>query len=277
MISQKYISKLSNRLLMNNKRITETVIEKDYIISWILIGLSESNLKKDLIFKGGTCLKKCFIPDYRFSEDLDFTLRTTISMDKIIEEFSKISQNILSQSGVVINIDENNIFDHKNTFTFFINYKGPLPARKGKRIKTDCTIKEIIVNNSDERNIITYPEFIDLPINKTIFTYNIEEIGSEKIIALLDNARNEPRDLYDIWYLSYNKFIIIYELKSIIEKKCEFRKIHLSNIMKNLELKKSRLRKTWQSRLENQILYLPEFETVYRYVKRELRQTKWNK
>ena len=110
-----------------------------------------------------------------------------------------------------------------------------------------------------------------------IFTYNIEEIGSEKIIALLDNARNEPRDLYDIWYLSYNKFIIIYELKSIIEKKCEFRKIHLSNIMKNLELKKSRLRKTWQSRLENQILYLPEFETVYRYVKRELRQTKWNK
>jgi predicted nucleotidyltransferase component of viral defense system len=29
-------------------------------------------LKQKLIFSG-TCLKKCYIPDYRFSEDLDFT------------------------------------------------------------------------------------------------------------------------------------------------------------------------------------------------------------
>ncbi len=277
MISQKHISKLSNRLLTNNRRITETIIEKDYIISWILTGLSESNLKNTLIFKGGTCLKKCFDLDYRFSEDLDFTLRTAISIDKITEEFLKISRNIMSQSGVRINIDINSIIEHKNTITFFINYEGPLPGTKGKRIKTDCTIKEIIVNNLDERRILTYPEFVDLPKNKTIFTYSIEEICSEKIIALLDNARNEPRDLYDIWYLSYNNFVKIDELKNIIEKKCEFRNMHLNNIINNLELKEARLRKTWCSRLEKQILFLPEFETVYRYVKREIRQTKWNK
>jgi predicted nucleotidyltransferase component of viral defense system len=26
------------------------------------------------VFKGGTCLKKCYIETYRFSEDLDFTV-----------------------------------------------------------------------------------------------------------------------------------------------------------------------------------------------------------
>ncbi len=26
------------------------------------------------MFKGGTCLKKCFVETYRFSEDLDFTV-----------------------------------------------------------------------------------------------------------------------------------------------------------------------------------------------------------
>ncbi|MDO9555819.1 MAG: nucleotidyl transferase AbiEii/AbiGii toxin family protein [Atribacterota bacterium] len=29
-----------------------------------------SPLKNILLFKGGTCIKKCYIPDYRFSEDL---------------------------------------------------------------------------------------------------------------------------------------------------------------------------------------------------------------
>lgn len=276
MISQKHISKLSNRLSMNNDfRITETIIEKDYIISWILIGLSENSLKNNLIFKGGTCLKKCFFLDYRFSEDLDFTLDSEISIEKIIEGFSDISGNIMSQSGVKTNIDIDNIVKHRNAFTFFINYEGPLYGRKGKRIKTDCTINEIIVSDNDERTILTYPEFTDLPRNKSIFTYNMKEICSEKIIALLDNARNEPRDLYDIWYLCYNKHIKISKLKNIIEKKCEFRDMHLGEIINNLEFKELRLRETWNSRLGKQILSLPEFESVYRYVKREIRQTGW--
>ena len=50
-------------------------IEKDYVLSWILAGISESKqLKDDWIFKGGTCLKKCYFETYRFSEDLDFTI-----------------------------------------------------------------------------------------------------------------------------------------------------------------------------------------------------------
>jgi predicted nucleotidyltransferase component of viral defense system len=55
--------------------IREDVIEKDYVIGWVLWGIGQSEeLKDKWIFKGGTCLKKCYLETYRFSEDLDFTL-----------------------------------------------------------------------------------------------------------------------------------------------------------------------------------------------------------
>ena len=50
-------------------------IEKDYILSWILQAVAMHNkLAKEIVFKGGTVLKKVYFEDYRFSEDLDFTL-----------------------------------------------------------------------------------------------------------------------------------------------------------------------------------------------------------
>ena len=53
----------------------EDIIEKDYVISWLLWGIgSHSALRDTWVFKGGTCLKKCYFETYRFSEDLDFTV-----------------------------------------------------------------------------------------------------------------------------------------------------------------------------------------------------------
>ena len=53
------------------------VVEKDYMLGWLLAGISRHpNLGTEWVFKGGTCLKKCYFETYRFSEDLDFTLRS---------------------------------------------------------------------------------------------------------------------------------------------------------------------------------------------------------
>jgi predicted nucleotidyltransferase component of viral defense system len=55
--------------------LTEEVVEKDYVLGWLLWGIgSHRTLRDHWIFKGGTCLKKCFVETYRFSEDLDFTV-----------------------------------------------------------------------------------------------------------------------------------------------------------------------------------------------------------
>ena len=49
--------------------IREDVIEKDYVIGWTLWGIgSNPQLSNSWAFKGGTCLKKCYIETYRFSE-----------------------------------------------------------------------------------------------------------------------------------------------------------------------------------------------------------------
>ena len=48
--------------------------EKDYVILWILYGLSQPDfVPAGWAFKGGTCLRHCYYPGYRFSEDLDFS------------------------------------------------------------------------------------------------------------------------------------------------------------------------------------------------------------
>ncbi len=56
------------------------VVEKDYVLGWMLSGIFHDEiLSPAWVFKGGTCLKKCFFETYRFSEDLDFTI-----IDKLV-------------------------------------------------------------------------------------------------------------------------------------------------------------------------------------------------
>lgn len=51
------------------------VIEKDYVLGWLLAGIAQHpELSQSWVFKGGTCLRKCYYETFRFSEDLDFTV-----------------------------------------------------------------------------------------------------------------------------------------------------------------------------------------------------------
>ena len=62
-------------------------LERDYLLSWILAGISRTPVLRDtLVFKGGTALRKCYFGDYRFSEDLDFSTLKGIPTGNEIEE-----------------------------------------------------------------------------------------------------------------------------------------------------------------------------------------------
>lgn len=54
------------------------------------------------IFKGGTCLKKCFFDNYRFSEDLDFTILAQDHMEEGILKkiFKEVSEWVYEESGI---------------------------------------------------------------------------------------------------------------------------------------------------------------------------------
>ena len=59
------------------------VIEKDYVLGWVLAGIfNHLVIGSSWVFKGGTCLKKCFFETYRFAEDLDYSLSESNHLDQ---------------------------------------------------------------------------------------------------------------------------------------------------------------------------------------------------
>lgn len=72
-------------------KVPPDTVDKDYVLGHFL-SVFIAHYEDDLIFKGGTCLRKCYIEDYRFSEDLDFT---SLDKDFILEQkkIGKYCQN----------------------------------------------------------------------------------------------------------------------------------------------------------------------------------------
>ena len=170
MISQRNISLLSNRLArQGGRRIPERVLERDYCLAWFLVGLSGSPLRDRLVFKGGTALKRCYFGDYRFSEDLDFTLAKETPMKTILAEIEKISADVRQASGVGISYSRQDRKTHQNSHTFYLTYEGPLPGTATKEVKVDITINEAIVLPVQERKVLRgYDEYDDLPEDEKI-------------------------------------------------------------------------------------------------------------
>lgn len=274
MIPQRNLSLLSNRLARGGgRRIPEAVLERDYCLSWFLAGLSTTSLIDHLAFKGGTAIKKCYVPDYRFSEDLDFTLREVVDFEKIQEHLALVFENVQRESGIKFQISRYDRHSHENSHTFYLGCEGPLPGNAIKEVKVDITIRERIVFPIGSSPILrAYQEYEDLPEDARIGVYSINEIVTEKIVALLDPARNEPRDLYDLWYLTANKYVDLTDVTEAVDLKLKFRGKELSSVKGGLVRKEARLKKLWDVRLSAQMTTLPEFDEVYRAVTRELRQ-----
>jgi predicted nucleotidyltransferase component of viral defense system len=201
MIPQRNISLLSNRLAQEGgRRIQGSVLERDYCLAWFLCAFAESDLKPILAFKGGTALKRCYFGDYRFSEDLDFTLTEPIAFDDLQKRLEPVYASVREASGIEFSFDRQDRQSHENSYTFYLRYIGPLPS--GNNVKVDVTLREQLVHRLVERPILRgYEEFSDLPDNRLVRVYSLEEIATEKTLALADRARNEPRDLYDLWHL----------------------------------------------------------------------------
>jgi predicted nucleotidyltransferase component of viral defense system len=102
--------------------------------------------------------------------------------------------------------------------------------------------------------------------------YSLNEIATEKVVALGDRARNEPRDLYDLWFLTANAGVELHLLLSAIEEKLRFRNKEISGLHDRIVAKEARLKSLWNSRLGHQMETLPEFDTAFRAIRRELRQ-----
>src|SRR5580698_3932988 len=129
MIPQRNLSLLANRLANEGgRRIPEDILERDYCLAWFLSALAESDLKATLAFKGGTALKRCYFGDYRFSEDLDFTLTAPVTPDELKTRLEPVYVAVRDASGIVFRFDREDRQKSDNSYTFYLRYVGPLPS-----------------------------------------------------------------------------------------------------------------------------------------------------
>jgi len=100
MIDKLEVLQLAKKLGLQN-----STIEKDYVLGWVLMGIQNNpKTKESWIFKGGTCLKKCFFDEYRFSEDLDFTLVDASQMNEafLMGILKTLSEWVYEEAGIEI-------------------------------------------------------------------------------------------------------------------------------------------------------------------------------
>jgi len=131
MIESSNLFRIQTKLTKNSKTIPVKTIEKDYILSWILIGIAKSKIYEILSFKGGTALKKFYFSNYRFSEDLDFTLLRNISIEDLDKMLQEVYAVVLDSSNIELVLKNNE--KHPNGYTFFINFFGTSKSTYNKR------------------------------------------------------------------------------------------------------------------------------------------------
>lgn len=271
MIEARNLFRIESKLRKGNKTIPVKSIEKNYVLSWILIGIAESKLYDILSFKGGTALKKFYFPNYRFSEDLDFTLLKKISIEELDKMLQEIYAIVLEKSNIGLALK--NKETHTDAFTFFLNFSGPLGADiKRGEIKTDFTVNEKLINQTVVKILLReYDEYQDIPDNTKLKIYPLEEIFIEKFLSILNPSRNEPRDLYDLWFLVSNKCLEFENLGIQIKEKGIYKNMASFNILEVLIRKEHNYKSLWKTRLDKQMIDLPHFDRVYRELKRHLR------
>jgi hypothetical protein len=137
----------------------------------------------------------------------------------------------------------------------------------------DIIIAETGLFPVEQREILRdYEEFNDIPEGGAVAVYSLDEIATEKVVALGDRARNERRDLYDLWFLTSHAGVEIQLLLPAIEEKLRFRNKEITGHQDRIVAKEARLKALWNSRLGHQMETPPEFDTAFRAVRRELRQ-----
>lgn len=271
MIESRNLFLIQNRISSEDKSIPVTTIEKDYILSWLLIGTAKSEINNMLTFKGGTALKKFHLTNYRFSEDLDFTLLKIANINKIKNMLEAVYSLIYEMSNIQLSLKRKE--EHQNGYTFYVNFSGPLGADITKRhVKVDFTKNEKLIFKPIVKLLNReYTEYRDIPDGIKLKVYPIEEIFLEKYLSILDKRRNEPRDLYDLWYMMSNKCLKYKILGNDIKEKGRYKKVSNFNIINTLNRKKSIYENLWENRLETQMIDLPHFDRVFREINQYLK------
>lgn len=247
-------------------------IEKDYALSWILRGIAQhEQLSQNLVFKGGTVLKKVYFEDYRFSEDLDFTLlNADVTNEQIFEWFKEVFAYVMEEANMPLVIIDNN--EHEDGgINFYISYTGPLGGQgNNKRVKVDISRSEKLVFPPAMKDV--HIGYSDLEEHQ-LLCYPLEEVLVEKMRCIMQ--RMQARDFYDLWYLLEIEQMEIDHCLIEFRDKCQCKNINSEDFPKKLAERLPQYEGRWKSSMSEQIKDLPDFKQVVREIQRHLKNIKF--
>ena len=194
------------------------IAEKDYFLALVMQIITASSTGKTLIFKGGTALHHCYLDQYRFSEDLDFSSNRQLLS---IEEVRKIFANIDYLSIKKDYLSEATIKIEK------LQYTGPLIQPNSLKVEID-----VLQNVLLPQKILTYHNVWG--VDFTVQVMDIKEICAEKIRAMSGRARY--RDFYDIYLLLEKYKLDLDEVVSYVRQKEIRRPITKASIQTNWKI-----------------------------------------
>lgn len=251
-------------------RVPPDTVDKDYVLGHFL-SVFVAHYKDALVFKGGTCLRKCYIKNYRFSEDLDFTAvnKGFVLQQKTVEAIAK---TVAERTGIQFAVDkiEPLVFrDAPKGFQVYINYWGanhsknqrPLPSNRWRtKIKLEVSTDEVLLLDTPILDII-HPYSDSLTGATETVCYSINEIMSEKLRALKQRSYTAPRDFYDLFHLG--KLLTEKDWETIVPvfvKKMEFKNLPYKSHQDLIDDDKIKnVTRAWKTSIAHQIN--PEYET----------------
>lgn len=210
---------------------SSSLIEKDYYCSLILkILYDEENLKKYLIFKGGTLLAKGYFEFFRMSEDLDFSVENSFCKEK--NSRKKTANYLRARVPLILeklNLKEISAFKGFNESTQYNAIFGyDSLVGPSETIKFEVDFRGDLFLQSEIVNLQTLLE--DPFSNKkmlqafTVTALSRDEAYAEKVCAALTRKNPAIRDFFDIekinesgFFLYHDKFIRLIKEKILVD------------------------------------------------------------
>ncbi len=246
----------------------EDVVEKDYVLGWALWGIgTDPELGIRWAFKGGTCLKKCYIETYRFSEDLDFSVLPGQPMTEtaVLAALDRVIGRVREVSGIDFGIRPPGLRIRSDGASLEgrIYYRGPRATPDAASIKIDLSMTEVVARPPILRRI-SHPYPDALPEPASIRCYSFDEVFAEKLRAM--GERGRPRDLYDIVNLFRRSDLRAHGplVRDVLVEKCRTKGVPIPTLA-GLEAAATRadLESEWENMLGHQLPALPPFESFW--------------
>lgn len=178
------LSRAELQRLANRQKVALGILEKDYVLTEVLKALSQvSMLNEDFVFKGGTALRKVYFSNWRYSEDLDFTVKHDISKEELGQALDAWYHQVEQQSQIQLTTKRLHKADsYARIRTQFL---GPL-SYPGMTYM-DLSFDEPLCLEPEYRRVLTDPF---THVQRKVLVYPLEELLAEKMRSLLERGKS---------------------------------------------------------------------------------------